>query len=217
MSFNRLGYDTCAYAQDLQQSVGPGERVINVPAINNCNPCLATDPSYGQVMQGGSTVGGGIFKNIDVESDLDGRARLASKCQTRQFMPSCDKPDLTHYDGCPLASEETRTTNPPCNLRGTGWNRWEWLCLDPQAHVAYTNYPNGITPYDSHIDSRLLAKDNYRPCAPKPLDQEAVLPNGRLISEEEGLCMEGKGCQVDNVWKLPLGEPSVQWKQVQNF
>jgi len=217
MSFNRLEYDTCAYEQELNQSTGAGRYVLNVPSVSNCEPCYASDPRYGQVQQGSSTVGKSIYKNVDVESDLLGQTRLASKCQTQNFMPSCETPELSHYKDCPLVSEETRTTNPPCNLRGTGWNRWEWLCLNPQDKVSFDNYPNGLTPFDSYVCNRLLAKDNHRPCLPTPVDQEAALPGGKYIEEGDVLCMKGFGCDVENVWEVPTSAPSVQWKQPQNL
>ena len=83
-------------------------------------------------------------------------------------MPNCDTYELTHYRDCLMTSEETRTTNPACNLRGTGWNRWEWLCLDPQERVEI--------PFDHNINNRILVKDNHRPCIPKPLDQTLSMP-----------------------------------------
>ena len=43
--------------------------------------------------------------------------------------------DLKHFQDCHLNSEPTKLSNPPCNLRGTGWNRWEWLCQNPQDKV----------------------------------------------------------------------------------
>ena len=44
MSFNRLGYDTCAYEQELNQSIGPGEYTLNVPSVT-CEPCFSANPS----------------------------------------------------------------------------------------------------------------------------------------------------------------------------
>ena len=58
-------------------------------------------------------------------------------------------------------AEEIRTSNPPCNLRGTGWNRWEWLCMDPQERV--------LMPFDNMVSNRIIVKDNHRPCVPNPI------------------------------------------------
>ena len=215
MSFNRLAYDTCAYEQQLNQSKGPGEYTLNVPKAT-CEPCFPENPQYRVQNQGVSTVGKNHIKNVDVESDLKGQSRLASKCAKNNFMPNCDTYKLTHYRDCVMTTEETRTTNPASNLRGTGWNRWEWLCLNPQDKVSFNNYPNGITPFDSYVNNIQLVKDNHRPCLPTPLDQEAALPGGKYVEEGE-LCNQGLGCEIKNVWEVPTSAPSVQWRQPQDL
>ena len=40
--------------------------------------------------------------------------------------------DLNDYPECGIPAEDTRLSNPPCNLRGTGINRWEYLDRNPQ-------------------------------------------------------------------------------------
>ena len=59
-----------------------------------------------------------------------------------------------------MFQEDTRLSNPPCTLRGTGWNRWEWLCQDPQEE---------LRPFDFNISNRIAAKDAHRPCIPIPI------------------------------------------------
>ena len=99
------------------------------------------------------------------------------------------------FDNCFIGSEDTRLSNPACNLRGTGWNRWEWLCLDPQERV--------LMPFDYNINNRLVVKDNHRPCIPKPIDVTPSLPKG----DGDLLCdITQKVCSV------PTGPPSVQWQ-----
>ena len=45
MSFNRLNTDTCAYAQELSESVGPGEYKLAEPNRGaNCVQCFPRDP-----------------------------------------------------------------------------------------------------------------------------------------------------------------------------
>ena len=73
------------------------------------------------------------------------------------------KGPLTHFKDCDVAPrEDTRLSNPINNLRGTGWNRWEWLCLNPQERV--------LMPFD-HAINRIVVKDNHRPCVPTPIDE----------------------------------------------
>tara|TARA_Y100000389_G_scaffold198299_2_gene234572 strand:+ start:1491 stop:2111 length:621 start_codon:yes stop_codon:yes gene_type:complete len=74
----------------------------------------------------------------------------------------------THWKDCFDDAIESRTVDPPSNLRGTGFDRWEYLCFNPQEKAT--------VPFDYNISNRILVKDNHRPCVPKPLDQKLVLP-----------------------------------------
>ena len=58
--------------------------------------------------------------------------------------------DMLHLTECEnLTTEDTRLSNPPNTLRGTGWNRWEWLCQDPQERV--------LVPFDYEISTATTA------------------------------------------------------------
>lgn len=78
---------------------------------------------------------------------------------------------MLHMPDCTTVVEDTRTTNPPCTLRGTGFNRWEWLCKNPQSSVV---------PFSEAarwgVSNRIVVKDNHRPCIPTPVDPTPVLP-----------------------------------------
>ncbi len=165
MSFTKLRDDTCAYKHQLTESVGPGEYMID--RNNRCNPCFVPSPtirlgSYGAAL---------CHKElIDVDSELMGLTRKASDCPSKQYLPS-DKPycRAVPLKECNSLDEEaTRISNPPCTLRCRGWNRWEWLCQNPQERVE--------VPFDWNINNRLVVKDNHRPCLPKPIDQTLALP-----------------------------------------
>ena len=111
-----------------------------------------------------------------------GYTRKNSRCPTEKYNPceddkvvygkSCVSEGLKHTSDCNNWVENTRLSNPSCNLRGTGWNRWEWLCTDPQERV--------FRPYDWNIQSRTVVKDNHRPCIPTLIDQTPTLPNGNM-------------------------------------
>ena len=206
MSFNRLGYDTDAYKQQLNESVGPMDYMLNVPTP--CNTCYPENPAITLQKSGASTVGGSNFINVDVESELKGQTRNASNCPLEKFMPNCKQPNLVHYKDCLIPSEDTRTSNPPCNLRGTGWNRWEWLCINPQDKVAFDNTPNGRLPFDSDISTTTMIKDNHRPCLPVPLDQRLALPeNGGNFVNEDPLSCDQVNCSVEKLWEVPTSAP----------
>ena len=173
MSFNTLDYDTCAYKEELSESIGPGEYQLNTPFIS-CTDCYNKDPQMILQRSGGSVARN--IKMIDVDSELSNINRKLSNCSNDRFIPKFDKDgnidnniDLVNFTNCNMpTTENTRLSNPSCNLRGTGWNRWEWLCQDPQERVEI--------PFDYNINNRLVVRDNHRPLVPKPLDQSAALP-----------------------------------------
>ena len=167
MSFNRLNYDNGAYIQELNQSIAQGNYKLKEPKIS-CKPCYPSPPTVRLQKQGVS-----IDKNnylIDIDSELLGLNKRHSKDPSKRFIPNTnDKPELQHWDNCFIPVEHTRLSNPSCNLRGTGINRWEWLCLNPQDRIE--------VPFDYNISNRIIVKDNHRACLPIPIDQQLSLPN----------------------------------------
>lgn len=206
MSFNRLNYDTCAYKQNLYQSVGPGEYMLTEPP-NVEELCFSQSPQVRLQKTGVS-----VDPNkplIDVDSELLNLTRAATNCPSRKYIPDgsqCgltnpkDKEDnLKHGKDCYFDVEDTRLSNPPCTLRGTGWNRWEWLCLDPQERV--------LIPFDYNISNRLVVKDNHRPCIPTPIDVDLSLPpdTGNI-----------KCGPINSTCSVPTGPPSIHWQDASN-
>jgi len=75
MSFNRLPYDSCAYAKTLQQSTDPLDYNLYRGKFESCEQCVE-----------------GLYPNdldfgvrADVESDLKGQVRTGSKCVGEKF------------------------------------------------------------------------------------------------------------------------------------
>ena len=168
MSFNRLNYDQCTYKHNMRQSMGPGEYHLGAPRPE-CNSCFSADPSMNS--RGYKSVGNcSDVPLVDVDSELIGIKRKASNCPADHYIPTnkefCQKTPLV--DCRSLPNEDTRISNPPCTLRGTGWNRWEWLCQNPQ--------DKALVSFDYMINNRLVVKDNHRPCVPSPINQVEALP-----------------------------------------
>lgn len=165
MSFSRSRYESCAYKHRLNESVGPGEYALATPQV--CDPCFVPSPAIHVGGSGASVCGKEL---IDVDSELLGLTRKASQCPGNKYIPSdkefCKKRTLRECND--LDPENTRLSNPPCTLRGRGWNRWEWLCQNPQDKVEM--------PFDWNISNRTIVKDSHRPCIPRPLDQTLALP-----------------------------------------
>lgn len=166
MSFNRLNYDDDAYKQVLRETIGPGDYLLNTPRVD-CEGCFFPSPDVRMSAYGGSVCDENV---IDVDSELMGITRKASHCSANQFLPD-SKPFCNMKmprDCYTLTREDTKLSNPPCTLRGRGWNRWEWLCKDPQ--------DKALIPFDWNINNRLVVKDNHRPCVQDPTDQSDSLP-----------------------------------------
>lgn len=196
MNSTRLNYDTCTYKTNLRSSVGPGDYMLATPTIE-CQSCFPADPRYTP-----KGTGGAICQNrplVDVDSELMGITRKASNCPTDKFVPSaepfCQMNKLVDCRSIPL--EDTRLSNPPCTLRSTGWNRWEWLCQDPQAKA--------LIPFDYNINYRLVVKDNHRPCIPAPVSQAPTLP---AMNQDDRMVSEALGCG-----KASTDIPSIHWRK----
>ena len=170
-SMNKLRYDSLSYTTDIKQSKGPGGYVMETP-MPHCQPCFSSDARMQFGRSGHSECSDRSL--IDVDSDLIGITRRASRAPSCQYKPPTSPNDicpLRHVPDCTnlvLAVQDTRLNNPPCTLRGTGWNRWEWLCTDPQEHA--------ILSFDTGIDTSIITKDNHRPLITVPLDQTVFMP-----------------------------------------
>ena len=177
MSWVSLKNDSCSYQEKLGRSVGPGMYMLATPA-NDCSDCgrdIPADPSMRF-----QTYGPGLCpvgSSIDTGSELRGLNYKNTKCATEQFDPSksADKGGACKVNGtqqartdCATPQEASRLSNPPCTLRSTGWNRWEWLCYEPQERAA--------VPFDFLVSNRIMVKDNHVPCLPVPQNQTNALP-----------------------------------------
>tara|TARA_B110000285_G_C14961246_1_gene531801 strand:+ start:377 stop:1003 length:627 start_codon:yes stop_codon:yes gene_type:complete len=173
MSFNNLKYDTCSYKQVLSESIGACEYQLGTPFIS-CEDCFSNDPQL-ILQKNGVSVAKNV-PQIDIDSDLMNITRKLTSCSSKEFIPKFNAKgeidntiETKHFGNCNIPTREnTRLSNPASTLRGTGWNRWEWLCENPQKR--------SIVPFDLNINDRLVVKDNHRPLVPKPIDQSVFLP-----------------------------------------
>jgi hypothetical protein len=165
----------------------------------DCRACFSTDPSLRMsnvVNHSAGIATCSSMPQIDVDSELKCITRKASNCPTEHYLPS-SKPfcTLSSFPDCQqIPREDTRLSNPVCNLRCSGWNRWEWLCQNPQDKC--------LIPFDYNINNRLIVKDNHRPCIPAPIEQTHVLPRHvpGLVWQES--CSPGRNTDT----------PSTHWK-----
>lgn len=232
MSFNRINYDDGAYKQLLNQSIGPSSYLLGTPnnLDANCEGCYPYSPDIRLQSQGDSLLKDTFL--VDVDSELSGLNRKLSKDPLKDYIPCCpnslckgglpcgggvleecafcsqndgkrgsraNDSNLKHFKDCMFVTEPTRLSNGPCTLRGTGWNRFEWLCNDPQERVTI--------PFDWNIDTKVIQKDNHRPCIPTPIDPTRALPTGGNIP-----CV--KTTPVCANYTLPA---SVQWNKCESI
>lgn len=201
MSFSRLNYDDGTYKTNLRQSVGVGDYMLNTP-VSDCRKCFPNDPMIMAQFSGVSTCADKPL--VDVDSEMLNITRRASKCPAESYTPDGGKfCKLSHTPvNCPqMPREDTRISNPPCTLRSTGWNRWEWLCQDPQAKA--------LMPFDYNISYRLIAKDNHRPCLPTPIDPVQVLPREHF---NDAMTVGDTPCGKQNT-----DIPSTHWRTCKTY
>jgi hypothetical protein len=79
--------------------------------------------------------------------------------------------NLVNFKNCFFPTEDTRLSNPATNLRGTGWNRFENLCKNPQEQITF--------PGEYMTSTRLVFKDNHRPSVVQP-NVNDMNPNEKL-------------------------------------
>ena len=197
MSFNRLPYDEKCYTHKLAESTGAGNYQLKRPKID-CNGCYPYSPHQRLDGFGDSLCEGSL---IDVDSELSGINYKNTHCPSDKFIPGGEPfCNPTNYPDCKIVpQEDTLLSNPPCTLRGTGWNRWEWLCQNPQ--------DNSLVPFDYNINNSLIAKDNHRPVLPKPMNPTDSLPQG---SQQ---VLDKEVAPVNKVNEVDTNPNSTHWRQ----
>jgi hypothetical protein len=128
---SRLPYDPCAYNKELSESTGPYTYQMFDGKFENCSRCV-----YDRYVR--------PFDEdvVNVDSDLTGRTRPASKCPSRKYNPKCKKsqncistfddsaPVVLAPEVCPIVSNnlhwgsETGIRDPePSNCQGFALKR----------------------------------------------------------------------------------------------
>lgn len=169
-SWNRRLYDGCKTTDDMRLSTGPGRYQLDAPP-QYCNACFVPEPTTRQQKWGASM--SATYQKTDVESDLFNINRQPTKNNcAKQYNPTTDKLQkggLVNSKECSFPQVHSRLVDPPCTLRSSGWNRWEWLCENPQEAA--------MIPFDNSITTRLQQKDQFRPCIPVPIDSTTLMPS----------------------------------------
>jgi hypothetical protein len=179
MSFNRLKYDNCEVKKYNQETTGTGNYLYNTPLM--CDNCYNDNPRIFNQKNGvsiNSNVDWRFYTGpVDIESELFNINNKASRCEPNKNLDE-NSLKLVNFPNCFFPTEDTRLSNPSTNLRGTGWNRFDPICKDPQAQI---NFPGEFM-----TSTRIVFKDNHRPSVVKPninnMDPNEKLPECPKIS-----------------------------------
>lgn len=168
-SWTHLRADPCHYEDDLRITTGAHRYVLGTP-VNGSQGVFVPEPTT-RIQKWGA---GQITEKqkTDIESDLWNINRPGVKSVCGSYDPvknQFNKLTATPMPEASFPQIANRLNNPPCTLRGTGWNRWEYLCQNPQENI--------MMPFDWFIPGRQLAKDSHRPCIPKPSNANKSLPS----------------------------------------
>jgi len=173
---SRLPYDRCAYPDKLQQETDPLSYALNVNQIYNCKRCTSTNgagPRASTLGFGDSTLINTTYAPVndlvDIDSIMSNRNVATSKCKKGKVNHvNLTKFKNHDYKSCDsfTTPEFTQLSYPRSNYRDMAVNRFYNLTNDPQEVIYYPSYTN----------TRLEAKDNFKPEIPVPFSQTAVRP-----------------------------------------
>ena len=148
----RYRHDINKMVENNEISTGPGRWALGVPNAYG-NAAYIPEPTIR--MQKWGAAHDMSSTKTDVESDLRNLARPSVRVACGSYSPNDAGRTLTAMPETSFPETHARLVDPPCTLRGTGWNRWEWLCQNPQENV--------MMPFEWAVDSRQSNKDMFRP------------------------------------------------------
>jgi hypothetical protein len=179
-AMTRYKHDVGKMVENNEISTGPGRWALGVP---NAYGNAAYVPNITTINQrwGASHVMSST--KTDVESDLTNRGRPTVRTTCGQYQPqqgAALAAQLTPMPEVDFPQTASHLVDPPCTLRGTGINRWQWLCENPQENV--------MVPFEHFIDSRHASKDAIytqmmQPIAASPLVRDRQFVCGTLFVE----------------------------------
>jgi hypothetical protein len=197
-NWTRNRADDCHIVDDTRITTGAGRYVLGAPNAY-CNATFAPEPTTRLQKWGDAQVE--TFLKTDVESDLLNLNRPTTKTACGSYDPNDNRMNAAPKKAANEASfpqTHARLNDPPCTLRGTGFNRWEWLCQNPQEGV--------MMPFDWYVPGRLLHKDAHRACIPTPLNPNPALPKPLHLAISALDVPGAYGTTIKDAEQLSIGE-----------
>ena len=180
-SMTRYKHDVGKMVENNEISTGPGRWALGVPNAYG-NAAYIPDVTTINQKWGASHIM--TSTKTDVESDLTNRGRPTVRTTAGQYQPeegAALASQLTAMPEAAFPQTASHLVDPPCTLRGTGINRWQWLCENPQENV--------MVPFEHLVDSRHAAKDAIyselmQPIGASPLVRERQFICGKVYVEQ---------------------------------
>jgi hypothetical protein len=164
-SMTRIRHDTSKMVENNEISTGVGRWSLEAPNSYGNGVYV---PDYTTRLQKWGASHDMSSTKTDVESDLRNLGRPTVRAVCGQYDPTKDVRVLTPMPEASFPQSDARQFDPPCTLRGSGFNRWEWLCQNPQENV--------MIPFEWAVDSRHAAKDDFVLAGCRPMVRDSSLP-----------------------------------------
>ena len=179
--FQRIKYDAATVENELRTASRLTEYLFDPIQIHACQPCRSDD--IGTNSKFGVSYNANLplvdtesqLRNLNVPLNHDTSVEYVPQL-VNQLTPDqkdCRDRNLYHFRECSLGQEYTRLNNPAWTLKETGVNRFQPTYLNHQDRSHWEIQTPTL------ISDRQLARDNYVPRIPCPIDQSAMLPKGK--------------------------------------
>jgi len=170
-SMTRYKHDIAKMAENNEISTGPGRWALGVP---NAYGNAAYVPNITTINQKWGASHIMTSTKTDVESDLLNLGRPTVRTTCGQYQPEQGlAAKLTPMPEADFPQTASHLVDPPCTLRGTGINRWQWLCQNPQENV--------MVPFEYLVDSRHASKDAVYAQLTQPIAASQLVQDRRFL------------------------------------
>ncbi len=149
MSLTSIKNDECRIEKQLQILTEVGRYQLTKPGPGVNMPFIE-DP-YIRLQEWGANR---RTNTIMIDSDLKGLTRNLNR-DTKLYDKHTTQSSDKHYDLEQPFVQQSRATHPAWLVMMKENNRWDYLPLDPQAHLEKR--------FNHNLSSRIIEKDNYCP------------------------------------------------------
>lgn len=155
-ALTRSKWDDVHQIDDMRITSYAARYFLNPPEFN-CQTAFPINPTT-RIQKSGASWLAGTWKT-DIESDLRGINRVSDRVRCGPGQYDADKNVMNNIavvnaEDVNIPMTFNRLSNPPCTLRATGVNRWDFPLRNPQETYE--------TPFDMLIPSRSIDKEKCR-------------------------------------------------------